>query len=198
MKHLFILTEERSLKIVLETLLPMVLPENVLFRVIPHDGKQDLERSLPKTIPGLSKVPEARIIISRDKDESDCVLLKEKLVKLINDHCQCPYKIRIVCKNLESWFLGDLPAVQSAYNRFQPGKYQMTSDFRDVDSIGNPTQLLQRIVPELQNSVSLPKLKVAREISAGMVVDRNKSISFINFFKAIRSLINDGDKNLDI
>ena len=57
MTFLHIFTEEPSLKIVLETILPKILPENVYFQIYSHQGKQDLERALTLTLPTISKIP---------------------------------------------------------------------------------------------------------------------------------------------
>ena len=43
---LVFLLEERSMKEFLDILLPKILPENVGFRTIPHEGKSDLEKSI--------------------------------------------------------------------------------------------------------------------------------------------------------
>lgn len=47
MKIIFLL-EERSTKELLDILLPRVLPPEVNFRTIPHEGKGDLQKSMDK------------------------------------------------------------------------------------------------------------------------------------------------------
>lgn len=44
MKLVFLL-EERSMAVFLEGLLPRILPEDVVFTLVPHEGKTDCERS---------------------------------------------------------------------------------------------------------------------------------------------------------
>ncbi len=44
---LVFLLEERSMKEVLDIILPQILPETIAFRTIPHSGKSDLEASIP-------------------------------------------------------------------------------------------------------------------------------------------------------
>ncbi len=63
---LHVFTEEPSCKNVLGILLPKILPEEVEFRIYPHQGKQDLERALSTTLPAISRIPDSKIIILRD------------------------------------------------------------------------------------------------------------------------------------
>ena len=51
MKLIFLL-EELSMKYLLLELLPRILPENVEFQIIPHNGKRDLEKSIPRKLRG--------------------------------------------------------------------------------------------------------------------------------------------------
>jgi hypothetical protein len=189
MTQLFILTEEPSITSVIEETLNKILPEGVYFQILSHEGKNDLENAITKTLPSLSKMPGVRIIVTRDMDEWDCRELKEHLLGLINGNCHCPHLIRIVCRNLESWLLGDLEAIQLAYNRFSPSHHKYTEEFRNVDNIGNPTDRLHRIVPELSDRLRLPKVEVARTISPYMDIQRNKSASFQCFVSGVRKLI---------
>ncbi len=49
MNRLVFLLEEDSMRILLEGLLPKLFPE-LLFQCVPHDGKQDLEKSIPRKL----------------------------------------------------------------------------------------------------------------------------------------------------
>lgn len=42
------LLEERSMKEVLDIILPRILPSGVYFKAIPHSGKSDLQESVPR------------------------------------------------------------------------------------------------------------------------------------------------------
>lgn len=50
MKELVFLLEEPSAKALLESLLPRLLNENIQYRCIPFEGKQDLEKQLVRKI----------------------------------------------------------------------------------------------------------------------------------------------------
>lgn len=72
MTTLHIFTEEPSAKKVFDIILPKLLPQNVSYRVYPHQGKQDLGKALKDSVPTISKIPGSKIIITRDHDSSDC------------------------------------------------------------------------------------------------------------------------------
>ena len=63
MTFLHIFTEEPSLKIVLETILPKILSEEVHFQIYSHQGKQDLEKALTKTLPTIKPKIAKNILI---------------------------------------------------------------------------------------------------------------------------------------
>jgi hypothetical protein len=188
---LHVFTEEASLKNVFDVLLPKILPENVSFHIHPHQGKRDLENALKDTIPSISKIPGARILITIDQDENDCIALKKRLTNLVSDTCACNYRVRIICRELESWFLGDLAAVEQAYHRFKASKYSNKSPFKAVDNIKKPSEQLRQLLPEYAKNISLPKLETSKKIAAFMNVNNNKSTSFNHTIDAIKNLCSD-------
>ena len=113
MDRLEILVEEPSIAEVLKVMLPKVLPsgwslgENCFVR--PHEGKQDLQQSIPRKIRVATKKDiTTGFIILQDQDNDDCKSLKAKLVNLCQDaqkgYAVVPYKVRIVCHELEAWY----------------------------------------------------------------------------------------------
>lgn len=188
MTGLHIFTEEPSLKEVLDILLPKIIPNGVYYRIYAHQGKQDLEKALITTVPSISRIHGAKIIITRDQDNDDCKVLKSSLEKLIAGKIGCDYKIRIVCRELESWFLGDLKAVGNAYNRFRAEQYVNRAEFRNVDTIPKPSEYLRRIVPDYVHFDSLPKLETAQRVGINLSLEGNKSESFNQMITAIRAL----------
>jgi hypothetical protein len=189
MKTLHIFTEEVSAKNVFEALLPKIIPDDVFFRIYPHQGKRDLEIALQKSLPTLSKIPNSVILITRDQDCSDCKEVKNRIQELIRNDCHCEHVIRIACKELEAWFLGDLLAVNQAYPRFKPDQYQNKAEFRNVDRITNPNKYLLKIIPEYSNRSTLPKLAVSEAISPFLDLTRNRSSSFNNTISAIKRIV---------
>ena len=192
-QFLHILTEEPSIKIVLDVLLPKLLPTDVYFRVYPHQGKQELEKALRSIVPTLSRIPGSRILIVRDKDGHDCRILKQELVKIVALTCQSPYRVRIVCRELEAWYLGDMDAVQEAYPRFKADNHRNKQLFRDVDSLSNPVQILLQHIPDYEGRKNLPKLETAERIAPHLIIERNQSVSFQQFIRAVQQLTSPAD-----
>jgi len=191
MTTIHIFTEEPSAKKVLDAILPKILPDNIEFRVYPHQGKGDLEKAFNNSIPTICKIPGSKVLITCDQDSSDCIKVKQNIEEKIELKCNCDYKIRIVCKELESWFLGDLNAIREAYPRFKPEQYLRKADFRNVDSINTPNKYLLKIIPELNNRSFLPKQEVAATISPHLDIDNNRSISFNHTLKAVKSFFDE-------
>lgn len=100
---------------VLDVVLPKLLPVGWDFKVIPHQGVTDLERSLPRKLRAWRN-PHARFIVLRDNDRGDCMARKTKLTNICQQAGrEGQFKVRIVCQELEAWFLGDLPALEKAF-----------------------------------------------------------------------------------
>ena len=189
MSTLYILTEEPSIKNIFEAVLPQILPQNVSFRILVHQGKKDLEKALSERIVSLSRIEGAKILITIDQDTNDCKLLKQRLADLIREKCSCDYKIRIVCKELESWLLGDLLAIENAFPRFKSLSFIEKAEMRDVDKIkGRPADFLLRIIPELKDRKKLPKLEFSKKVAPFLDVANNRSISFNHTIDAIKKL----------
>jgi hypothetical protein len=184
--HIF--TEEVSIKNVFDIILPKVLPENVSFSIYKHQGKRDLEQAIRKAVPSISKIPDARILIVRDQDSGDCKATKQHIVDLMKDNCHCKYFVRIACRELESWFLGDLAAIEKAYKRFKAKKHLYKERLRDVDCIVAPHKYLREIIPEYSGKATLPKIETATRVAPFMNLENNKSKSFCHTICAIKKL----------
>jgi hypothetical protein len=184
MTVLHIFTEEPSLKNVFDIILPKILPEHVLFRIYPHQGKQDLEKALTHTIPSISRIPGSRILITRDQDTADCKKVKSELIDIVKDNCYCEYS----CKELESWFIGDLKAIENAFPRFRASQYENKAKYRNVDDIPKPSADLLKLIPEYSNRKFLPKLEISEKIAEHMNPEKNKSKSFSQTIIAIKRL----------
>jgi len=188
MISLHIFTEEESAKRLFDILISRLFPE-LNFRVYPHQGKQDLKEALTKTLPVISKKPGSRILVTIDQDSGDCILIKNSILTMVSTHCQCPVKIRIICRELESWFLGDLDSIKKVYPRFNPIFYKNKRTYRNVDLIHNPDKHLLKAIPELKNKNYFPKVEFAEKLAPLMNYDNNTSISFKNTLKGINSLL---------
>ena len=182
MDRLEFLVEERSMAEVLKVLLPRILPaswvldENYFIR--PHEGKSDLKRSIPKKLKGFAQHKEQTtgFIIIQDQDSNDCRQLKQELVALCkaNQAPNIKFLVRIVCHELEAWYLGDMKAIQAVFPRFNPARHLKKSLFRLPDTCQNPKTRLKDIVGDYQQIATAqmialtdrPKRKIALFISA--------------------------------
>ncbi len=179
-KYIF-MTEERSMEEALLNILPKIdifFKNKENFQIIPHEGKQDLEKSIPRKIRAWRDTSyiQYKFIIIRDNDNSDCLNVKNKLNQLCVDNDRNNVLIRIAMQELESWFLGDLNAVDQAFKTKMSSK-QNTRKFRNPDSINNPSQVLSKLL----NNKS--KISWSKNISNYMNINNNKSTSF-NVFKS--------------
>ena len=178
MKLVFLL-EERSMKELLDILLPRLLPKGISFQTVPHSGKSDLEKSIKRKLNAWAE-PDVAFVIVHDQDSNDCRTLKQQLTEMCTD-CGKPFLVRIPCHELEAWYWGDLKAVSLAYGK-DITKLQNKKTYRDPDKIGNPKQELKKHIP------ALGQIDGARKIAPLMDVKNNTSHSFQVFVDGVLSL----------
>jgi hypothetical protein len=173
--------EERSMKEALNVLLPDLLPPDIRTILIPHSGKSDLDKSVPRKLRAW-KTPGVSFVIFRDCGSADCRDVKKKLVAMCEEAGHPDSLVRIVCPHLEAWFLGDLSAVADAFE--VPGvlKQESKAKFREPDALANASDELRRLVPAYQ------KISGARAIAEHMDVEANKSASFRAFVAGVRRI----------
>lgn len=184
MKEIVFLVEELSMKEFLKAILPKVIPDNVSCIIIHHEGKQDLEKSIPKKLRAFRQ-PETRFVVLIDQDSNDCILLKNRLLELCQEGGRENCLVRIVCHELESWYLGDLAAVGQAYNLNTLARRQREAKFRQPDRLSNPAQVLKSLVPQYQ------KISGARAVGKYMQLSANSSHSFAVFLTGIQTVVGD-------
>ncbi len=178
---LVILTEEPSMKATLEQLLPKLGIDPAEVTIISHEGKSDLERSIPRKLRAW-QAPGARFLILRDNDRApDCMLVKQRLAELVANAGKAPVtKVRIVCQELEAWFLADVPALTAA-GYLAPRKSPAFSR-RDPDSVTHPVHEMKRLRP------GYGKITGANEIAPHLNPANDRSASFHHTVQAIRDL----------
>ncbi len=149
MTTLLFLLEEPSAKALLEGLVPRLVPRSVHPRFMVFEGKQDLEKRMVGRLRGWL-VPDTRFVVLRDQDGGDCQAVKAGL----RDRCAiagCDKAlVRVACRELEAWVLGDLAAVGAAYGKPSLGEFQAKAKFRTPDQLANPVEELQRLLPEYE------------------------------------------------
>lgn len=184
MREFVFLLEESSAKAMLESLLPRVLDEGIGFRLIPFQGKQDLERQLVRKIRAYQN-PDARFIVMRDQDNHpDCVQLKQRLLDLCSETGKAPQcRVRIACKELESFYLADLQAVEQALGLRGLARQQVSRKFRTPDVLGSPSRELKLLTKE-----AYQKVAGSRAIGLYLELDNPRSPSFRNLISIVRFL----------
>lgn len=184
MKELVFLLEERSAKGLLDALLPRVLNPSVYFRCIPFEGKQDLEKQLVRKIKAYRN-SQAYFIILRDQDSHpDCMQVKKGLLDLCGktgkqDRCL----VRIACRELETFYLADLAAVEQALSLSGLVARQGKQKFRSQDRLEGPSAELKKLTGGRYQ-------KISGSCDIGRYLDphNDRSPSFRNLIEAIHRL----------
>ena len=187
MREIVFFLEEASAKAMLETLLPRILRADIRPRYIPFEGKQDLERQMLKRLRGYTN-PQARFIVLRDQDSApDCMELKARLVERCQQAGQAAKSlVRIACRELESFYLADLDAVERALGVRNLARHQGAAKFRCPDRLGSPSKELDTLTKG-----SYQKVGGSRAIGQFLDPDNKRSPSFKNFIKSIRRMENE-------
>jgi len=170
MSRLVFMLEEPSIKILLENLLPRLFP-GVEVLCIAHQGKNDLEKSLPRKLRGWDR-PNDRFIVLRDSDGRDCKELKASLARICADAGRSDCLVRIVCQELEAWYFGDPEAMAEAFGDESLRSLGAKARYRIPDAIAKPSQELCSLLPGFQ------KIDGARRMAGHMAYASNKSASF--------------------
>lgn len=187
-KRLEILVEETSMEVFLRGILPRILPDSYKLDqncfVYPHEGKSDLQKRLPKKVQAYKYYPqEVVLVVIHDQDSWDCKMLKEKLMNLIKGaDPEILYLIRIACRELENWYLGDLEAVQRLYPNSKARRMKRKAKYRHVDNLHGSKEM-ERLSDDFM------KTDCARKIAEVMDVDNNTSVSFVNFIKGLNAVL---------
>ena len=177
---LVFLLEERSMKALLDGLLPRFLPD-LKFQCVPHEGKHDLEKSIPRKLRAWHE-PGVRFVIVYDNDGGNCIELKHRLSALCNESGRPDTLVRIACQELEAWYFGDLDAMALAFDKKQLSKIGNKSRYRDPDSITYPSKELSKLIPEFQ------KISGARKMSIHLSRTANRSGSYHALMDGIERL----------
>ena len=173
------LLEEPSMKELLDIILPKILPDTIAFKTIAHSGKSDLQESIPRKLKAWRQ-PDTKFVIVHDQDSGDCITVKKALEELARPAGR-EVLIRIVCRELEAWYFGDLQTVSKAYHRNVVSLSRKTK-YHIPDAIGNPKEELRKLFPNHQ------QLDGARRIAVHMDIQNNRSESFRQFVSGVQRI----------
>ncbi len=176
------LLEEPSMKALLDGLLPRLLPgwvDGQHFQCLQHEGKSDLDRSIPRKL-NAWRIPGDRFVIVRDNDGAHCVNLKARFQALCVANGRPDTLVRLVCQELESWYLGDLQALAQAFAGAKVDTPALRKRFREPDVWQKPSVEVSRLVPSFQKGSG------ARAMAACLRETGNRSRSFQVFVQGVR------------
>ncbi|MCX6056039.1 MAG: DUF4276 family protein [Chloroflexi bacterium] len=124
--------------------------------------------------------PNCQFIVLRDQDSGDCknikAFLKQKCIE--GNHPEA--LVRFACHELESWYLGDLSAVEQGLEIRGLSKHQKRSKFRDPDLVINPSKVLLKITKG-----NYQKVSGSRNIGSYLSAQKNQSVSFQFFSQGL-------------
>jgi len=175
--------EEPSAKEMLKGLLPSMIPEYIQVRYVTFQGKQDLEKQIVKKLRGW-RTPDTFFVILRDQDNGNCVEIKENLMNKCREAHRDNTMVRIACTELESFYLGDLKAVEDGLGIPGIAEKQSLKKFQSPDSINKPSEELRKIT-----NGKYQKISGSRAIGKHLKYDgSNLSYSFNVLTRGIDSI----------
>lgn len=181
MNEIVFFLEEASAQALLETLIQRILQPAPPCRYVVFEGKQDLDKRLVDKMRGY-RTP-AWFVVLRDQDSGDCCKIKGSLRAKCAEGQHSEALVRIACRELESWYLADLNAVEEGLRVKKLFQLQEKNPYRNPDNIMSPSRELARIAPSYQ------KIAGSRSIGPHLAIENTRSKSFQQFVKGIRRIV---------
>jgi len=181
LKKVVFLLEEQSMEVLLNALLPRIFPE-LDFQCVPHEGRNDLEKSIPRKLRAWRE-PGVQFVILRDNDGGDCFATKRRLQQICSSAGRPDTLVRIVCQELEAWYLGEPDAMAEAFEDEKLRRIGRRARFRDPDNVRQPSDELERLV------LSFQKVGGARLMAQFLSRERNRSPSFQSLLSGVDKIL---------
>lgn len=182
-RELVFFLEEASAKALLEGLLPRMFPNGFAWRYIVFEGKQDLAKQIVRRLRGYQN-PHAKFIVLQDQDANpDCRNVKARLQSLCAEAGRPETTVRIACRELETFYLADLAAVEAGLSLKGLAKLQAKESFRNPDRLHSPSTELSRLT-----GGHYQKVGGSRSIAPHLDLANDRSPSFQALIRVIRRL----------
>lgn len=185
-RHIVFLLEESSAQELIDRVFPRLFPSgqfNCSHRCIPFEGKQDLEKNIIRKIRAY-RVPNSRFVILRDQDSGDCLKIKESLKELVVKAGKKDTLVRIACREIESWYLADLAAVEKGLSVQGLTKQQEIRKYRAPDYLESPSQELSKLTKK-----QYQKMSGSRKIAPHLDLTNRRSPSFYHFIEGVKRVV---------
>ena len=178
---LVFLVEEPSMADFLDELLPRLFPK-LCFKCVPYEGKNDLEKRVPQILRAWRR-PNTRFVVMRDQNGGDCRQVKTKLRTLCEQGGRPDSLVRVVCRELEAWYVGDQGALAEAFPNSARRILRALgrSRFRNPDAVVHPADALSELIPAFQ------KLSGAKAMGK-LLSRKNSSRSYQVFLEGVERL----------
>jgi hypothetical protein len=176
--------EEESMKAFLENFLSRLGISTTAYKISVFEGKNQLKKNLTPKM-NQWRLPNTQFFVLMDNDNKpNCKDVKLALFKQCEEANRPDTIIRLVCQELEAWYLGDLTTVSNYYN--QPIKLstlkQITQQNIKPDSVEKPSELLK------QQFLKFQKGDLARHMGKHITLEDNSSVSFRYFVQALKTV----------
>lgn len=183
MRTIVFFLEEPSAKEMLQGVIHRILPDEILIRYVVFQGKQDLEKNLKIKLRAWT-LPNCSFVVMRDQASGDCKEIKEKLANICEKAGRKGVLIRIACHELESFYLGDLAAVEKGLDLKGIERKKKQRKFRDPDLLANPSEEMFKLTNNIYDKVS-----GSRAIAPHLALESNSSKSFNTLISGIKNFI---------
>ncbi len=134
----------------------------------------------------MDNAPNSRFIVLLDQDRSECKEVKRRIVDICRRAGKSETIVRIACRELESWYFGDIKAVEEALDDCPKlASHTNKSKYRIPDDIDKPSLELERITKGKYQKISGSRA-IGTHLSS-----QNRSKSYNVFLKSLKNLIED-------
>ncbi|MDR1242433.1 MAG: DUF4276 family protein [Deltaproteobacteria bacterium] len=186
MSCLACILEEQSAAEMLKVLFSRIdVPKNISIRYVVFEGKQDLEKQIERKLRGWQQA-ETFFLILRDQDAGNCIEIKDALKEKSRAAGKIDKTIvRIACHELESFYLGDLAAVEKGLKLSNIASRQREQKYREPDKLVSAARELRILTNDRYQ-----KMCGSRSIASFLKVDgTNRSKSFNVLLSGIQKAI---------
>ena len=124
-----------------------------------------------------------RFAVARDQDNADCRQVKAELADLCRNAGRTDVLVRVVCRELEAWYIGDLDALRQAFPEARPQALRELNRarYRNPDTVVRPSAVIAGQIPEFQKRLGAKRM-------ANHLSRENRSRSFQVFLEGVERL----------